>query len=613
MQVGTYQLLESIGEGVSSRVFRARSAAGELCAVKRFVASPSQANAERFAREVSALRKVSHASLVRCLDQGVDEDGSPFLVMELVEGKTLAALAKDGPLLPEEALAFLLPVLDALQALHEAGFVHRDVKPANILLTEEGRVVLADLGSAFSDDASRLTAEGAVTGTVPYMAPEQIDGGAVSTSVDLWAVAVVFYELIAGRRPFYRALANEEVAAILRGDFAPLSRASRAATVHLSELVRRCLSRSANERPSTALLLRGELLASVSLTEEDASRIRVAITRSDAATLRVLRASWAARTLSEANREIQQRSRFTALKALDRALFYGVPNTEVAPLVEVAKALQTREEEPLRRRRTRWMLFALAALAVSIFLLQKYNSFRTQAVPTAATSTPVTEAAFLPFAEAALPNASLGLDTSPARRSFDRASSNLRLHPRSSDTRLERARALIQLGRLRDAQRDALVVYETEPQNVKAMRVLVVICDRMGDSARALPLLRAIVRVDPANATAWTDLSIAEPDARVALDAVTRALRLSPSSPRPLRRACSLLVHAHDAHALAMCERAVRASPRDAYAHLDLANARQEAHDIGGAITAASRAVALRPGEAAFAEQLARLRALTSR
>src|SRR3954467_2026606 len=157
----------------------------------------------RFRREAKAAARLSSPAVVNVSDQGQDA-GSVFLVMELVEGHTLRdVLRSEGALPPAEAVAVVSPVLEALAAAHAAGYVHRDVKPENVLIGEDGRIKVGDFGLARAVDASPLTATtGLLLGTVAYLAPEQVRRGVADARTDVYAAGVVLFEVLTGRPPY---------------------------------------------------------------------------------------------------------------------------------------------------------------------------------------------------------------------------------------------------------------------------------------------------------------------------------------------------------------------------------------------------------------------------
>ncbi len=158
---------------------------------------------QRFINEAHSVAKLSHPNVVQVFDQGEDQ-GHVFLAMEYVPGRTLRDLLRArGRLTPHEALNVMAPVLAALGAAHQAGMVHRDIKPENVLLTEDGRVKVADFGLARAVEQSNqgLTRTGTLMGTAAYLAPEQIERGTADARTDVYAAGIMFYELLTGSQP----------------------------------------------------------------------------------------------------------------------------------------------------------------------------------------------------------------------------------------------------------------------------------------------------------------------------------------------------------------------------------------------------------------------------
>src|SRR6201994_3508320 len=162
---------------------------------------------DRFAREARSAARLAHVNAVAVYDQGQDEtDGRHvFLVMELVEGRTLRDLIRErqGRFTPAEAISVMEPVLAALAAAHRAGLVHRDVKPENILLSDDGLVKVADFGLARAVDSdAAATRTGLMMGTVAYCAPEQISRGSTDPRSDVYSAGIVLFELLTGSPPY---------------------------------------------------------------------------------------------------------------------------------------------------------------------------------------------------------------------------------------------------------------------------------------------------------------------------------------------------------------------------------------------------------------------------
>lgn len=252
---GRYQLLSRLGEGGMGSVWRAKSLVLQVDVavkvVKRGTSSP-QACA-RLLREARAAASLAHPSIVRVLDFGVTGDGEPFLVMELLRGKTLGALLdEEGRLPATTAVELLLPIAAALADVHDLGILHRDIKPENIFLEEGpgGRRIpkLVDFGLAkqCGGDQRDFTQSGVLMGSPAYMSPEQARGSPDEQS-DIWSLCVVLYELITGRRPFE----GPNHGAVLFAVFAdsPLPTHTQAAGDEaLWEILRRGLAKARSDR-----------------------------------------------------------------------------------------------------------------------------------------------------------------------------------------------------------------------------------------------------------------------------------------------------------------------------------------------------------------------------
>ena len=204
---GRYQINGFIGEGGMSRVWRALDQnTGKYVAIKvlREEYSEDESFIRRFDREAQAASRMSHPNIVNLLDVGVEDDGTRYLVMEYVQGKTLKRFIQEsGALRPEIAAQIIIRVLAALQHAHQNGVVHRDIKPQNILIDKEGTVKVADFGIARMANAQTVSqTDESVMGSVYYFSPEQARGAAVDARSDIYSVGVVFYEMLTGKVPF---------------------------------------------------------------------------------------------------------------------------------------------------------------------------------------------------------------------------------------------------------------------------------------------------------------------------------------------------------------------------------------------------------------------------
>ena len=202
---GRYRLDGKVGAGGMGEVWRATDEVlGRTVAVKAMLPEVAgQADfARRFVAEAQAMAGVSHPGVANIHDYGQDA-GVTFLVMEFIDGESLAqAVTRAGRIAPPDAMRMVAQAAEALQAVHDAGIVHRDVKPANLLVRRNGDVVLTDFGISRAGDSTGLTVSGAVLGTPTYLSPEQVMGQPATPLSDLYALGVAAYEMLAGRRPF---------------------------------------------------------------------------------------------------------------------------------------------------------------------------------------------------------------------------------------------------------------------------------------------------------------------------------------------------------------------------------------------------------------------------
>jgi serine/threonine protein kinase len=211
---GRYELGPVIGVGSSAVVRRARDLRDDApVAVKQFHPGASALDLRQQRQEIATLEQLHHPGLVALHDGGT-EDGRPFVVTDLVEGPTLAERIRTGPLRPDEVLRLGALLAGALAHVHSCGIVHRDVKPANVLLGDGARPRLADFGIARALDGTVATEAGCVVGTAAYLAPEQVRGERVGPPADVYALGLVLLEALTARRE-YPGLAVESATARL--------------------------------------------------------------------------------------------------------------------------------------------------------------------------------------------------------------------------------------------------------------------------------------------------------------------------------------------------------------------------------------------------------------
>jgi serine/threonine protein kinase/Tol biopolymer transport system component len=262
---GVFEILEPLGSGGMGEVYRARDTRlDRFVAVKVLSRDLDLAphGRDRFSREARAISKLSHPHICTLHDVGAAELGGrevPFLVLELLDGETLATRLRRGPLPVEQALIAAIEMAGALAAAHHGGIVHRDLKPSNVMMTSAG-VKLLDFGlaqlrvperaSAGPADAtaSSLTSAGMLIGTLPYMAPEQLEGRKADPRSDIFSFGAVLYEMLTGQRAFPGEAGRSAAAQILSDDPKPVDELTPAVPADVAKIVSRCLRKDPARR-----------------------------------------------------------------------------------------------------------------------------------------------------------------------------------------------------------------------------------------------------------------------------------------------------------------------------------------------------------------------------
>jgi serine/threonine protein kinase len=258
--LGPYEILSPLGAGGMGEVYKARDTRlNRLVAIKVLPAPVSDRPEvkQRFEREAQAIAALNHPNICVLHDIG-HQDGVDYLVMEHLEGETLADRLNRGPLALEQALRVGIEIGDALDKAHRSGVLHRDVKPGNIMLTRSGAKLLdfglAKLKSAgqaalpLSELPTALTAEGSLLGTLQYMAPEQLDGAEADARTDVFAFGAVLYEMATGRKAFSGKSQASLIASILSSEPAPVSSVQPLTPPALEHVVTRCLAKAPDAR-----------------------------------------------------------------------------------------------------------------------------------------------------------------------------------------------------------------------------------------------------------------------------------------------------------------------------------------------------------------------------
>jgi eukaryotic-like serine/threonine-protein kinase len=271
-RLGPYEILAPLGAGGMGEVYRARDTRlGRAVAIKvlpgEFSGDP--ARLQRFRNEARAASALSHPNIVTIHEIG-ESDSTSFIVMELVEGKSLRELLAAGPLAPRKALGIAAQIADGLARAHAAGIIHRDLKPENVIVTPDGLVKILDFGLAkllpgLSDLTQAIAQEnvptrpGMILGTVSYMSPEQARGSAVDFRSDQFALGATLYEMLTGQRAFHRETAAQTLAAIIEDDPEPVATLNPKVPVPLRWITERCLAKDPAERYASTFDLARDL------------------------------------------------------------------------------------------------------------------------------------------------------------------------------------------------------------------------------------------------------------------------------------------------------------------------------------------------------------------
>ncbi len=264
-RLGPYEITAAIGAGGMGEVYRARDTRLDRTVAIKILPKHISANPqarERFQREARAVSSLNHPHICTLHDVG-HQDGIDYLVMEYLEGETLAHRIKKGPLPPDQVLRCAIEIAEALDTAHRHNVIHRDLKPDNIILTKSGTKLL-DFGlakvrtaeavasvSLVPTEITPLTAEGTILGTLQYMAPEQLEGKEADARTDIFALGVVLYEMATGRKAFEGKSKASLIAAILQREPAPISSLQPMAPPALDHVVRTCMAKDPEARWQT--------------------------------------------------------------------------------------------------------------------------------------------------------------------------------------------------------------------------------------------------------------------------------------------------------------------------------------------------------------------------
>lgn len=247
---GRYRIVALVGAGGMGIVYKAHDEELGVDVALKVLRSDRRTDpqfVERFRRELILARQVSHRNVVRIHDIG-ESDGLRFLTMGYVEGQSLFEVLEHGPMPAERAVGIVRQLAEALQHAHDAGVIHRDLKPGNILIAEDGTAYITDFGVARSAGRDGLTRDGAVVGTPDYLSPEQVAGNPVDHRTDIYALGIVFYEMLSGGLPFAGDTHEERLAQRLTGRIHDINRTGLSVPRYVRRVIARCLERHPSRR-----------------------------------------------------------------------------------------------------------------------------------------------------------------------------------------------------------------------------------------------------------------------------------------------------------------------------------------------------------------------------
>ena len=311
-ELGPYRITQVVGTGGMGHVYRAIDTRLNRTVAIKVLRSELATDAEfreRFEREGKAIAALAHPHICTLHDVRT-EHGVDFLVLEYLEGETLAARLAKGALPFAEALRHAVEIAGALAAAHRSGVAHRDLKPANVVLTKTGAKLLdfglaknvtspiRDVAAAGASIAADVTAQGTILGTVQYMSPEQLEGRAADARSDIFAFGAVVYEMFSGRKAFAGTSAAGVIGAVLKDDPPPLDTGQPRIPALLDHVIRRCLAKDPDERWQTAQDLARELqwIARAGSAVESSS-VAERVARRRGGVLTTARVGWAAAAL----------------------------------------------------------------------------------------------------------------------------------------------------------------------------------------------------------------------------------------------------------------------------------------------------------------------------
>ena len=249
--ISHYKILEKLGAGGMGVVYKAQDAKLDRFVALKFLPphlSQDEENKKRFIHEAKAASALDHPNICTIYEIDQTEGGQMFIAMACYEGESLKEKIDRGPMAIEEAIDVATQISRGLTKAHSKDIVHRDVKPANIMITERGEIKIVDFGLAKLSGRTQLTKEGTTLGTVAYMSPEQTQGATVDNRTDIWSLGVVLHEMLTGQQPFAGDYEQAVMYSIMNEEAEPLTGLRSGVPMELERVVKKTLAKNPDER-----------------------------------------------------------------------------------------------------------------------------------------------------------------------------------------------------------------------------------------------------------------------------------------------------------------------------------------------------------------------------
>ncbi len=275
--ISHYKILQKLGEGGMGVVYKAHDTRLDRTVALKFFSSKLTVTEQartRFMHEARAASALDHPNICTIYEIGESQDGQLFIVMPAYEGTPLSEIIQNGPLAIGRAIGIAIEIADGLQAAHEKGIIHRDIKSSNIFITQKEKVKVMDFGLARSTGMSMVTKTGMTIGTIPYMSPEQARGERVDHRTDIWSLGVILYEMVSGRLPFLSDYSEALVYSILNEEPEPLTSLRSHVPMELERIVVKCLQKDPSSRYQHIEDLAVDLMQLQKATENSGSSVR---------------------------------------------------------------------------------------------------------------------------------------------------------------------------------------------------------------------------------------------------------------------------------------------------------------------------------------------------